>query len=403
MVPNGWSKIKLGDLTKVITSGSRDWAKYYAESGSKFIRMTNLNRHGIHLLLDDLKYVSVDSTSSDGKRTALQAGDILCSITAELGKIGWIPENFGEAYINQHTALIRIDAKKADSKFIAYQLSSNRINQVINSLNDAGAKAGLNLPTIKAIPIFYPPLNEQQKIAQILSTWDQAISATEKLIENSQKQKKALMQQLLTGKKRLFDGNGVSFSDTWKTYKLGQLFKERVEIGRDDLPLLSITADDGVVYQEETGRKNTSNEDKSKYRRICVNDIGYNTMRMWQGRSSLSDKDGIVSPAYTIIIPSEKIIPRFAAYLFKLPKLVHVFYRHSQGLVSDTWNLKFTHLKEISWSFPCVEEQQKIADVLFLADQEIAILQDKLDYLKQEKKALMQQLLTGKKRVKVAD
>lgn len=162
MAPNGWSKIKLGDLTKVITSGSRDWAKYYADSGSKFIRMTNLNRHGIHLLLDDLKYVSVDSISSDGKRTALQAGDILCSITAELGKIGWIPENFGEAYINQHTALIRIDAKKADSKFIAYQLSSNRINQVINSLNDAGAKAGLNLPTIKAIPIFYPPLIEQK-------------------------------------------------------------------------------------------------------------------------------------------------------------------------------------------------------------------------------------------------
>lgn len=126
-------------------------------------------------------------------------------------------------------------------------------------------------------------------------------------------------------------------------------------------------------------------------------------MRMWQGRSSLSDKEGIVSPAYTIVTPTEKVVPAFAAYLFKLPALIHVFYRHSQGLVSDTWNLKFNHFKKISWSFPGVEEQQKITAVLTAADQGITALQNKLDALKQEKKALMQQLLTGKRRVKVEE
>jgi len=335
------------------------------------------------------------------RRSAVHPGDIVFSLRGNIGESAIVPETLPEANLTQGTARISVGHNHCNL-FYYYQLQSDSLLNRINALSKGSTFKEISLEELRKVKVLSPSYTEQKKIAQILFTWDQAISATEKLIESSQKQKKALMQQLLMGKKRLFDENGVSFSDTWKTYKLGQLFKERVEIGRDDLPLLSITADEGVVYQEETGRKNTSNEDKSKYRRICVNDIGYNTMRMWQGRSSLSDKDGIVSPAYTIIIPSEKIVPRFAAYLFKLPKLVHVFYRHSQGLVSDTWNLKFSHFKEISWSFPCVEEQQKIAEVLFSADLEIETLQKKLDYLKQEKKALMQQLLTGKKRVKVA-
>ena len=271
----------------------------------------------------------------------------------------------------------------------------------IREMANSGGQENLSGGIVKSIQVPVPPLPEQKKIAQILSTWDQAISTTEQLLANSQQQKKALMQQLLTGKKRLLDKSGVRFSGEWKIFKFGSLFSERVEIGRDDLPLLSITADDGVVYQEDTGRKNTSNEDKSKYRRICVNDIGYNTMRMWQGRSSLSNREGIVSPAYTIVTPNSKVEPLFAAYLFKFPELVHVFYRHSQGLVSDTWNLKFSHFKKISWIIPIVEEQQKIASVLSAADQEIETLQRKLDCLKQEKKALMQQLLTGKRRVNI--
>ncbi|HAU2012990.1 TPA: restriction endonuclease subunit S, partial [Legionella pneumophila] len=186
MVPKDWDSIPLGKISSVVTSGSRDWARYYSTFGSKFIRMTNLNRNGIDLLLNDLRYVSINSESNDGKRTSLQYGDILISITAELGKIGWVPKDFGEAYINQHTAMVRLDPAKAESKFIAYQLSSHRLNKIINSLNDAGAKAGLNLPTVKSIPVLLPPLPEQKKIAKILSTWDKAITTTEKLLANSE-------------------------------------------------------------------------------------------------------------------------------------------------------------------------------------------------------------------------
>lgn len=373
MVPNGWEKLPL---------------KNVAELQRGFDLPSSQRLDG------EVPIVSSGGVTGFHSKSKAKSPGVVTGRYGSIGDVFYIEQD----YWPLNTALWVKNFHGNYEKFIYYLLS----NFDFKKFSDKTGVPGVNRNDLHTVKVNVPPLPEQKKISQILSTWDQAISVTEKLLENSQQQKKALMQQLLMGKKRLLDENGKRFSDSWKTNKLGQLFKERVEMGRDDLPLLSITADDGVVYQEETGRKNTSNEDKSKYRRICVNDIGYNTMRMWQGRSSLSDKDGIVSPAYTIIIPSEKIVPRFAVYLFKLPKLVHVFYRHSQGLVSDTWNLKFSHFKEISWSFPCVKEQQIIAEVLFTADQEIETLQKKLDCLKQEKKALMQQLLTGKKRVKVA-
>lgn len=399
MVPNDWNVYELNDLCHKISVGLAISVTPFMKSvGTKLIRNQNIKRN--YFNSDSVVYIDNDFAESN-KSKRVKSGDVVAVRTgSNIGEACVVPKDFDGA-LTFTTLIARPDPKLLDSYFLSTHMNSEIGISEVNRLCAGGGKPNLNSGELKHYRILTPTLLEQKKITQILLNWDQAISATEKLLENSQQQKKALMQELLMGKKRVFDENGRSFSDTWKTYKLGQLFNERVEMGRYDLPLLSITADDGVVYQEETGRKNTSNEDKSKYRRICVNDIGYNTMRMWQGRSSLSDKDGIVSPAYTIIIPSEKIVPRFAAYLFKLPKLVHVFYRHSQGLVSDTWNLKFSHFKEIIWSFPCVEEQQKIAEVLSTADQEIDTLQKKLECLKQEKKALMQQLLTGKKRVKV--
>jgi Restriction endonuclease S subunits len=124
-------------------------------------------------------------------------------------------------------------------------------------------------------------------------------------------------------------------------------------------------------------------------------------MRMWQGVAGLSDLEGIVSPAYTVLTPQPEVDPLYAAYLFKLPTLVHVFYRRSQGMVSDTWNLKYSNFSRICWSIPNIQEQKAITTVLSTADLEIENLQQKLACLKQEKNALMQQLLTGKRRVKV--
>lgn len=240
-----------------------------------------------------------------------------------------------------------------------------------------------------------PPPTERNRIAEILAGQDRVIALKEKLLAEKQKQKKYLMQQLLTGKKRL-----PGFSGEWKKSLLGDLFRERVETNCTELRLLAITGGQGVIPRDELELKDNSSEDKSKYKKICVGDIGYNTMRMWQGVSAFSNYEGIVSPAYTILMPNSEIDAKFFAYLFKLPSIIFLFYRYSQGLVDDTRNLKYENLKRIRVLFPQdKKEQSAIAGILLTADKEIELLQKDIEQEKLKKKSLMQLLLTGIVRV----
>lgn len=241
-----------------------------------------------------------------------------------------------------------------------------------------------------------PPIEEQQKIAAILTTQDRVIELKEKRLAEKQRQKKYLMQQLLTGKKRLPGFNGA-----WKTDCLGKLFFERKETNCENIEMLAITGTQGIIPRKELDLKDNSSEDKSKYLRVCVGDIGYNTMRMWQGVSAYSNYEGIVSPAYTILKPSSSINAKYFAYLFKMSEIVFLFYRFSQGLVDDTRNLKYENFKKIKVCYPPdIKEQTAIAEVLSAADREIELLQQDIEQEKQKKKALMQLLLTGIVRVK---
>ena len=258
-----------------------------------------------------------------------------------------------------------------------------------------GTRTRLYLENLKKYSLALAPRDEQDKIAEILAAQDKQIELKEKLLAEKQQQKKYLMQQLLTGKKRLpgFDGE-------WKRDKLGKLFAERSETKCEHLELLAITGTQGVIPRSQLDLKDNSSEDKSKYLRICVGDIGYNTMRMWQGVSAYSNYEGIVSPAYTILKPNSMINAKYFAYLFKMPDVVFLFYRFSQGLVDDTRNLKYENFKKISVTYPAdIEEQNAIVAVLEKADQEIKLIRQSIEQEKQKKKALMQILLTGIVRV----
>lgn len=245
--------------------------------------------------------------------------------------------------------------------------------------------------------IVIPSISEQNKIVNILKDWDLAIEKQQQLIEKKKEFKKGLMQRLLSGEVRFKE-----FTDEWRTVKLGEIFKERKETGFNDLELLAITTANGVVRRTEVDVKDNSSEDKSKYKRILPGDIGYNTMRMWQGVSGLSKYEGIVSPAYTILKPVENIDSLYMSYLFKTSNVINLFYRYSQGLVSDTLNLKYENFKDIKVKISNnIEEQKKISEVLKTADKEIDLLEKELEALKLQKKGLMQRLLTGEVRVKV--
>jgi type I restriction enzyme S subunit len=295
-----------------------------------------------------------------------------------------------------HLFVVRPDPKKLDVRFFAYQTQGPRGRAYFQSCSKQSTNlASINSTQLKQFPTALPPVPEQRKIADILSTWDKALETLDALIASKDRQKQALMQQLLTGKTRVKGAKGK-----WIPAKLGDLFDERVERDRNDLPLLSITADRGVVPRDELAKRDTSSEDKSKYLRIAPGDIGYNTMRMWQGVSALSTLEGIVSPAYTICCPTNRIDGRFAAHFFKFPHTIHLFHRWSQGLVDDTLNLKFPSFSVIEVRIPeSVTEQQQIAAILDTADRELTLLRTQRASIDQQKRGLMQRLLTGKLRV----
>lgn len=393
-MPNGWKKTLLGNIMEF--KNGLNFTKNDTGEDIKIVGVANFKDLNELHSTEDLEVVRVADKIRDEE--LLTNGDLLFVRSNGnkdlIGRCLYFPSVSERLSFSGFTIRGRAKQELVMPEYIAAVARSWFMKQQISKNGGGTNISNLSQQILNDIVLPLPKIDEQKRIIAVLSIWDKAIGMAEKLLSNSQQQKKALMQQLLTGKKRF-----SQFSGEWITYKFEELFTERVETGNANLPLLSITTNEGVVYQEDTGRKDTSNDDKSKYRRICKNDIGYNTMRMWQGRSSLSDKEGIVSPAYTIVIPNERVCPAFAAYLFKSHALIHVFYRHSQGLVSDTWNLKFSHFKKISWSIPKIEEQKVIASTLATSDLEIKLLQQKLNHLKQEKKALMQQLLTGKRRV----
>jgi hypothetical protein len=182
------------------------------------------------------------------------------------------------------------------------------------------------------------------------------------------------------------------FTDEWKEVKLGEVTSERNETNTPTLPLLSITANKGVIPQTDSEKKDVSNADKSKYKRICSGDIGYNTMRMWQGRSALSFIEGIVSPAYTIVTPLKGVSPLFLSYLIKRPRLIYEFWTHSQGLVEDTLNCKYKDFAQITITIPSLSEQRKIAALLSLIDERIEVQNAIIKEREAQKAALLRRL-----------
>lgn len=183
-------------------------------------------------------------------------------------------------------------------------------------------------------------------------------------------------------------------NNEWGTESLGDLFYHRKEKNNPDLPLLAVTGKNGVVPRDSLERKDTSNRDKNKYLRVMPNDIVYNTMRMWQGVSGKSRYEGIVSPAYTICAPKNGILSEYAQHLFKLPLLIQVFHRQSQGLVDDTLNLKFENFSPIKVKIPTISEQQKIASILTSVDDVIEKTEAQINKLQDLKKGMVQELLT---------
>ena len=378
-----WEKTTIGAKSEIVTSGSRDWAQYYSDSGDKFIRMTNLVRNGINLDLSDLRFVQLPVGSNEGKRTSLEKGDILISITAELGKLGWIPEGLGTAYINQHTALVRMK-NTLDSKFVAYALSTEKYNNKLNSLNDSGAKAGLNLGSIRSFELTIPSKPEQTQIASFLSVVDEKISQLTQKLELLSQYKQGMMQKLFSQQIRFKADDGSEFGE-WENI----LVKEIFDVTRGQVLAVSNTvsvADTDYkypVFSSQTKQKGLM----GFYKKYLFEDAltwttdGANAgdVNFRKGKFYCTNVCGVLlsQKGYANLCIAEilnKVTHKYVSYVGN-PKLMN------------------NVMSEIPITIPSnLEEQTKIANFLSSIDQKIEVVAQQIEQAKQWKKGLLQNM-----------
>lgn len=403
MVPSGWKLSTIEEIASVSSGGtpSRKNDTYWngnipwvttAEVQFKVIKDTSEKITEEGLANSSAKLFPVD--------TILMAMYGQGKTRGQVAKLGI------EASTNQACAAIVLHPDYEVDYYYQFLVSQyENIREMANS----GGQENLSGGIVKSIQVPVPPLPEQKKIAQILSTWDKAITATEQLLANSQQQKKALMQQLLTGKQRLLDQNGERFEGEWRFQKISEV-STRVQRKSDggEHPILTISSLSGFVRQDERYSRYMAGESVKNYILLNKGEFAYN-----KGNSKTYQfgcifdletyESGLVPHVYVCFKLKKGLSHRYFKYLFEadylkpqLGALVNTGVRNN-GLL----NIKPAEFLATRLPVPSFEEQERIADVLYASSESIKILQQQLDHLKQEKKALMQQLLTGKRRVKL--
>ena len=359
-------------------------------SGWKVVRLEKVAplQRGYDLPTDNIKEGLYPVVYSNGilrfhNEFKAKAPGVITGRSGTIGKVVYVEED----YWPHNTSLWVTNFYDNNPKFIYYMY--------IN-LNLARFSAGSGVPTlnrndIHAQTIPLPPLDEQEKIAKILSTWDEAINLTINLIENKKRFKKALMQNLLTAKIRF-----PEFQDEWQETKLGKFLKEKSDRNTENIDLvLSVTNKFGFVTQVEYFDKSVASDNTTNYKVVRKGNFAYNPSRINIGSIALleSYEIGILSPMYVVFECLKNLDNRFLNFWFQSHNFIGNLYKYLAGSVRESLNFK--DMKTISIKLPNLNEQQKIAEVLTACDDEINLLNLKLENLKKQKQGLMQKLLKG--------
>lgn len=291
------------------------------------------------------------------------------------------------------TLYICFSIKNFDSDFMKVYFDSLKWYREIYLIAAEGARNHglLNISTEDffetkhKLPLGLP---EQERIAAFFTLLDRRIQKQRQLVEYLKTYKRGVSEAIF---ERKF---GFPNKTKWKKIKIENLFSERCERAIGNEELLAVTINGGIQKRNEIQLKDNSSEDKSNYKRVHIGDIAYNTMRMWQGASGVSCYDGIVSPAYTVIVLKDKENQciDFWGHYFKHTNLIRTFQKFSQGLTSDTWNLKYTQLSQINLYVPEYKEQCMIANFLHKFDNKISIEGKKLFQLPMLKNELLHRM-----------
>ena len=273
-------------------------------------------------------------------------------------------------------------------KYLNSGLFDGKLRRLVASTARMDGLLNISFENYSSMPVNIPSLPEQKKIAAFFTLLDRRIQKQRQFVERLKTYKRGVSEAIF---ERKF---GFPNKTNWKKIKIENLFSERCERAIGNEELLAVTINGGIQKRNEIQLKDNSSEDKSNYKRVHIGDIAYNTMRMWQGASGVSCYAGIVSPAYTVIVLKDKENQciDFWGHYFKHTNLIRTFQKFSQGLTSDTWNLKYAQLSQINLYVPEYKEQCAIANFLHKFDSKISIEEKKLSQLSMLKNELLHRM-----------
>lgn len=411
IIPEEWNIIKLRDGTKRIGSGvtPKGGESVYIDDGIPLIRSQNVLVGKLSLI--DVAYISTE-IDDQMKNTRLMPMDVLLNITgASIGRSCVVPKDLPNGNVNQHVCIIRTN-EKLYPIYVVNFLNSIFGQKQIFSFQAGGNREGLNFNQIGSFIIPCPHYNEQKKIAEVLSTWDLAIEKTEALIKEKENLKKGLMQQLLTGKvrfKEFIEKEG--FKDTkigkvpedWDIVMVKDFAKRnknKVDPNEVDYKIKCIELEH---IKQETGQLlgwTDIREQSSLKNQFCSSDILFGKLRPYLKKYWFATFNGACSSEIWVLQPKRQIVANFLYYLVQTQKFIRIC-----NITSGTkmpradWNI----ISSFHFPLPSISEQEKISFFMLKMDNEIDSLIKKLSQYHSQKKGLMQQLLTGKTRVKVDD
>jgi type I restriction enzyme S subunit len=387
------------------------------EYGSGTLLVNVIDTYG-GLAINPNKLDRVRTSLGEIERYANQHGDLFfvrSSLKLEgVGNCGVLLDDQTQSVFECHLIRFRPDLNKVDPLFVAYLCRSSKIRKQMLAFAQTTTMTTLPQNCLEKCLLPIPPLPEQKKIAEILSIWDEAIEQTRKLVDAKKGLKKALMQQLLTGKKRLpgfektKDERCYRFFDLpedWECPQMKEIAQECSERNtmRGDLPVLACSKHLGFIESSEYFGKQVFSEDTSNYKVIRRGCFGFPSNHIEEGSIGLQLRHdiGLVSPIYTVFRCDESVIPQYLYAVFKTDTFRHIFRVSTNASVDRRGSLRWREFSLIYVPKPSREEQQAIVDILQSTDEEINKLEMKLNALENQKRGLMQKLLTGEVRVNI--
>lgn len=402
-IPIDWTTSTLGGSSHFLTSGSRGWSRYYSPEGDLFVRITNLKRKSIQLNYSNCRFVDLPVNGSEGTRTRLQPGDILISITADLGIVAYysLEEPYQRAFVNQHVALLRLLDENILSKFVAYLLSSAFSQRRFLQITDQGAKTGLNLSAINSFTVIFPSYPEQKAIAQVLECWDKTIRAYEQKIRNGERAKQGLIQKSFSEVTMVLKANGNRVSTQLSQF--GRFTKgkgiSRSQVVDAGLPCIRYgeiyTSDDFVKLQlpslitAQTASESTP---------IACNDLlfagsGESIDEIGKSVAYMGEEKGYAGGDIVIFTPDKnQARSDFLSYY------LNTYGRRELNWLGQGQSVVHIYAKDlgkIPVPLPNLKTQEKYVKLLNDSDKRIKVLRTKLELLTRQKKFLLNNLVTG--------